>query len=99
MEFEFLNEDLARLAFETDFTLNKYPAGVEAAFRKRMQAIDAAADERDLYQIRSHRMKKLEGNRQHQHSMRLNDQHRLILEIKKGNPKNVVVIVGIEDYH
>jgi len=31
--------------------------------------------------------------------MRLNKQWRLIVEIEKGNPKNTVVIVAIEDYH
>jgi proteic killer suppression protein len=72
---------------------------VEKAFRKRVQAIAAATDERDLYVMKSHRFEKLKGDREHQHSIRLNDQFRLILEIRKGNPKNVIVIVGIEDYH
>ncbi len=99
MEYEFGDADLQRLATDAGFTLRKFPEGVETAYRKRVQAIAAASDERDLYQMRSHRFEKLQGDRSHQHSMRLNDQFRLILEIRKANPKNVIVIVGIEDYH
>jgi plasmid maintenance system killer protein len=29
----------------------------------------------------------------------LNDQFRLILGIKKSTPKNIIVVVNIEDYH
>ncbi len=49
--------------------------------------------------MRSLRFERLKGKRAHQHSMRLNDQWRLILEISKGNPENMVFVVGIEDYH
>jgi hypothetical protein len=29
----------------------------------------------------------------------LNDQFRLVPEIKKSTPKNIIVVVNIEDYH
>ncbi len=98
MDYEFRDPRFLRMATEGGFSL-RFPEGVEKAFRKRIQAIAAAADERDLYAMKSHRFEKLKGDRQHQHSMRLNDQYRLILEIRKGSPKNAIVIVGIEDYH
>ena len=63
-----------------------------------MQYIRGANDERDLRAWKSLHYKRLSGNRQHQHSMRLNDQYRLVLEIQEG-PQKRVVIVGIEDYH
>lgn len=65
----------------------------------RLQFIRVAPDERDFYAMRSLRFEKLKGNRSHQYSMRLNDQWRLILEVKPGQPKNTVVVVAIEDYH
>src|SRR5689334_15817529 len=99
MDYEFGDPDLCRLATEVGFTLTRFPEGVEAAFKKRVNSIAAAMDERALYKMKSHRFEKLKGDRDHQHSMRLNDQYRLILEIRKGNPKNLIVIVGIEDYH
>lgn len=98
MEIEFKNSDLDRL--ETDI---KFDAGfgrdVVKAFRKRIQAIRAAVDERDLSAIRGNNFEKLKGNRAHQYSMRLNQQWRLILEIKSALPKNIIVVIDIEDYH
>ena len=34
-----------------------------------------------------------------EHSLRLNDQWRLVVEIQSGTPKNTVTVVSIEDYH
>ena len=72
---------------------------VTAAFRKRMQVIRAAKDERDFRQLKSLRYEKLKGDRSHQHSMRLNDQFRLILEFEGSGADKTVVVVSIEDYH
>ena len=98
MDIEFKDGDLDRL--ETD---SKFVAGwsrdIVKAYRKRMQAIRCAKDERDLVAVRGNRFEKLKGNRSHQYSMRLNDQWRLILEIQQRTPTNVVVVVNIEDYH
>ena len=68
-------------------------------FKKRLNYIDAAKDERDFYAMKSLHFEKLKGKRSHQHSMRLNRQWRLILELKKDIGGNIVVIVNIEDYH
>lgn len=98
MEIEFRNADLDRL--ETDIGFDGgYGRNLVKAFRKRIQAIRAAVDERDLIAIRGNNFEKLKGNRSHQYSMRLNDQWRLILEIKTASPKNIVVVIDIEDYH
>jgi toxin HigB-1 len=98
MEIEYRNPDLDRLETEVDFTAG-FAGEIVRGFRKRIQAIRAAVDERDLYAIRGNRFEKLQGKRAHQHSMRLNDQWRLIIEIKKSSPKNIIMVIGIEDYH
>lgn len=100
MPFDVTFRDTVLDRLETDASFDGgYESSIVKAFRKRMQQIRAAMDERDFYQWRSLRFEKLKGNRKHQHSMRLNDQWRLILELKeKGNQKTIVV-VGIEDYH
>jgi len=49
--------------------------------------------------MRSFRFEKLRGKRGHQYSMRLNDQWRLILEMRGKSSDKTIVIVGIEDYH
>jgi proteic killer suppression protein len=98
MEIEYRNPDLDRLETDGTFTAG-FSRDIVKAFRKRVQAIRAAVDERDLFAIRGNRFEKLKGNRSHQYSMRLNDQWRLILEIKQSSPKNVIIVIDIEDYH
>jgi proteic killer suppression protein len=68
-------------------------------FRKLMQAIRAATDERDFYAMKSLQFKKLEGARSYERSMRINDQWRLILELKGTAPNKTVLVKKIEDYH
>jgi proteic killer suppression protein len=98
METEFKDRDLDRLETDAEFTAG-YDRATVKAYRKRMQAIRAAIDERDLYAVKGNHFEKLKGDRSHQRSLRLNEKLRLIVEIKSGNPKNTIVIVNIENYH
>ena len=98
MEIKFKTAELDRLETEKDYTAG-FPPGVVKAYRKRIWSIRAAVDERDLYSVKGNHFEKLKGNRAHQHSLRLNDQMRLIAEIERGTPKNTIIIIGIEDYH
>jgi proteic killer suppression protein len=98
MDVEFDDPTLDRL--ETDRSFNAgFCDAIVRGYRKALGVIRAATDERDLYSMKSLHFKKLDGNRSHQRSMRLNDQWRLILTIKTSSPKNIVVVVKIEDYH
>ncbi len=99
MEVTFDDKELDRLETDPKFTGGK-PLSIIKVYRKRMQIIRAAPDERDFYKLRSLHFEKLEGKRKRQHSMRLNNQYRLILELLKDNPQGTIIrIVGIEDYH
>jgi toxin HigB-1 len=98
MEIEFGNKDCDRLEIDQNFNAGHSKAIVKA-YRKRIQAIRAAIDERAFYAMKSLHYEKLSGDRSHQHSMRLNRQWRLIIELGKKNDAAVVFIVGIEDYH
>ena len=98
MDVRFGDPDLDRLETDARFTARRSPALVKA-FRKRMQLIRAAKDERDLRAQKSWRFEKLEGARSHQYSIRLNDQFRLIVEIEGSSPDRTIVVVSIEDYH
>jgi proteic killer suppression protein len=64
-----------------------------------MQAIRAASDERDLYALRGLRMEKLRGRRQHQYSLRLNDQWRLVIELAGEASAKKIKVIEIIDYH
>ena len=81
----------------------KYTAGLDAAlvkaFRKRLQFIRAALDERAFYAMKSLHYEKLKGDLAGQRSMRLNDQWRLILRREVHDTGKLVVIVSIADYH
>jgi proteic killer suppression protein len=93
-------EDSYLELLETDASFNSgFAQGVVEAFRKRMQMIRAAPDERVFYQFKSLRFEKLKGKRSHQHSMRLNDKYRLIVELRRGTSSKRLTVVSIEDYH
>jgi proteic killer suppression protein len=64
-----------------------------------MQQIRAAVDERFIRDMKSLHFEKLKPPRDHQHSIRLNDQWRLILQIAGEGKDKRVLIVAIEDYH
>ena len=70
-------------------------------FRKVMNLLRCVGDEREIYNYKSLHFEKLKGDRQHQRSVRLQDQWRLIIEIDQSasEKKNVLVIKGIENYH
>ncbi|HLW65369.1 MAG TPA: type II toxin-antitoxin system RelE/ParE family toxin [Gemmataceae bacterium] len=99
MDVEFADRNLDRLETDRRFTAGFGPAVVEAFFRKRMQQLRAAVDQRDLYALKSLHFEKLKGRRAQQRSVRLNKQWRLILEIIAARPKNRLRICAIEDYH
>ena len=98
MEVEFANSDLDQMEIDPDFTAGLSRAIVRT-FRKRMQTIRAAPDERTLYALKSLHFEKLRGKRSHQRSIRLNKKGRLVLELRKDGDKSVVVIIAIADYH
>lgn len=98
MEPVFRDSSLQRLEEDASFD-GGYPPAVVRGFRKRMQFIRDAADERDFYSFSSLRFEKLRGQRNHQWSMRINDQWRLILEFEGKGRDKVVLVMGIEDYH
>jgi toxin HigB-1 len=98
MKIEFQSEELKRLYTERDYYAG-FDRAITKAFRKRMQSIVAALDEREFFTERSWRFEKLKGDRDGQYSIRLNDQFRLIIEIEEENSIKTVIIIEIVDYH
>jgi len=98
MNVEFEDDDLDRLEIDPSFDAGLSP-GVVRAFRKCMNMIRNAPDERIFRLSKGLRYEKLKGNREGQQSMRLNSQFRLILRLEGALESKIVVIVGIEDYH
>jgi proteic killer suppression protein len=98
LRFRFKTRKLEALYTE-EKGAHRYPASVVDAFFEVMSIIDAAVDERDLYTLKGLRYEKLKGSRQSQHSLRLNDQFRLIVERQEDEQGRYLLIVNIEDYH
>jgi toxin HigB-1 len=98
MRVEFDDPDLDRLETDPDFSAGHGP-DVDRGYRKAMQSVRAAPDERTLYALRGLRFEKLKGKRRQQHSMRINKQWRVIVELRGGGADRRIAIVAIEDYH
>jgi proteic killer suppression protein len=98
MDVRHAKQELDRL--ETDQLFNgNFSVALVKAFRKRMQLIRSAADERDIRRMKSLHFEKLKKPRDHQHSIRLNDQWRLTLEFTSDGQNTFVTVIAIEDYH
>ncbi len=98
MDVKFVDASLKRLEADPGFTAG-YDAAIVKAFRKRMQFIRAAVDERAFYTMKSLHYEKLKGDRDGQSSMRLNDQWRLLLRVEQDEHGKTVLIISIIDYH
>jgi len=95
MLVDFRDDNLRRLYRDRSFGAG-FAESVVKAYRRRVNFIYAAVDERDLYLFGSQQFKKLKGQWSHQRSMRLNDQYRLILTLDKSGPQTKAIIEGIE---
>jgi toxin HigB-1 len=98
MDVTFKDQSLDRLETDAGYS-GGFGNAIVKAYRKAMQHIRAATDERTFYARRSFRFEKLQGRREGQCSMRLNDQWRLIVELQTKGAKRIVHVVEIADYH
>lgn len=99
MQIEYDDDFLRRLAEDADVLAPQWSDEVVRSFRKKIQMLIAAIDERDLAAIRGLRFKKLKGTRRGTYSIRLNDQYRLILRFRTDSSNRVVIVVELVDYH
>lgn len=98
MEVDFRDKKLDRLETDTGYG-GGFSGEVVRAYRRRMQAIRAAPDERDLRAMKSFRLEKLKGKRANEYSMRLNKAWRLILAFEKRKSGKTVAILSIENHY
>ena len=98
MRIEYQDDELQRLAVDGTYVAKGLGRDVVRAYRKVIQKLAAAPDERDLYALRGLRLKQLHGDRAGTHSMRLNDQYRLIVTFKTDGDR-VAVVIELVDYH
>ncbi len=99
MRFEFEDEHLRRLYEELDFVLPQFGPDLIKAYRKKVGFLAAAKSEVDLRNYKALHFEKLSGGRAGQHSIRLNQQWRLILRIESDAQGRLLIIIEIVDYH
>jgi len=72
-----------------------FPADLAAITRRKLVMLDAAAKLEDLRIPPANRLEKLTGDREGQHSIRVNDQFRLCFRWTDNGPEDVEFV----DYH
>jgi proteic killer suppression protein len=97
MNVRYEDRRLERLEIDEKNT-GGFGSNVVKAFRRQMNFIRNAVDERDFYAMKSLHFERLSGKRAGEHSIRLNDQFRLVFRIERA-PSKTVVIIEIVDYH
>jgi toxin HigB-1 len=97
VKIRFGDDKLGKL-YSEDSKSKEYPEGIRDAFLKRVRAIEAAADERDLRALKSIHFEKLKGVK-NRYSVRLNDQWRLILRFEKDSDGKTVVLIEINKHY
>jgi proteic killer suppression protein len=95
----FGDDELRRLYEEEGFHAPRYGADLVKAFRKKVGFIVGAETEQDLRSMKSLHFEKLSGGRAGQHSLRINDQWRLVFRLEDDDDGRVVIILEVVDYH
>lgn len=98
MRVVYKDEDLRRLAEDATYVPRQWGADVVTAYRKKIQLLRAALDERDLRAIRSLHLEQLTGDRKGQSSIRLNSKFRLILSFRTEGDR-VAVIIELSNHY
>ncbi len=73
----------------------RIPATLRKVALRKLQLVNAAGALGDLAVPPGNRLERLRGDREGQHSIRINDQYRVCFEWREGNAYNV----EITDYH
>jgi proteic killer suppression protein len=77
------------------FRINWLPLALQEAIRRKLRMLNSAQSLLDLQVPPSNRLEKLKGDLREYHSIRVNDQWRIIFIWESGNAEKVTLI----DYH
>ena len=99
MEVQYGDDHLKELATNKAYNPKGISRELIRGYVRRIGQLKAIVDERALRTIGSLHFEKMKGGRDHQHSIKINDQWRLILEFDESTTPKSVIVIGIEDYH
>jgi proteic killer suppression protein len=99
VRIQFASDELRQLFEDPNFVAPRLGRDVIRAYRKKVGFLVAAGSEMDLRNYRALHFEKLRGDREGQHSIRLNDQWRLILRLETDDEGRILIVIEIVDYH
>lgn len=95
----FEDDELRRMAEDASYAPKRWGPEIVKAYRKKIQILAHAVDERDLRALRSLYLEQLKGDRAGTSSIRLNKQFRLILKFATDSDGRMVIVIEMVDYH
>jgi proteic killer suppression protein len=98
MDVDYADQKYRRLEVDPQFTAG-LSVEIVRSFRKKIWFVRQTMDERDMAAMRGLNFERLRPPRDHEWSIRLNKQWRLIFEIVAGEQGKTIMVNGIEDYH
>lgn len=98
MRIEFADDALQRICTDEAYKLG-LPVAVIQTARRRLIQLEAAADERDLRNLKSLHYKKLQGDKEGRRTVRVNDQYRIVFTLLDTEKPPVINILAIGDIH
>ncbi|MDO5511457.1 type II toxin-antitoxin system RelE/ParE family toxin [Corynebacterium sp.] len=99
MRVIYADRELKRIAEDPGYHAARWSPDIVKSYRKKIQIITSATDERDLRAMTSLRLEKLSGDREGTSSIRLNRRYRLILRFDTDDAGRMVIILEMVDYH
>lgn len=99
MQLRFEDGRLERLAYVLDYTPKGWRPDLIRSYRRTINLLHSAHDERDIRNIKGLRLEKLSGKRKGHSSVRINDQTRLVIRFEGKDPTRLIVIIEAVDYH
>lgn len=99
MHVEYMDDELRLLACDPTLRTSKWAPNVTKAYRRRIQQLHAAVDERDLRALKSLHLEKLKGDRNGTWSLRIDMQYRLILRFRTEESGRIAIVIEAVDYH
>jgi len=98
MDVDHNDPELDRLERDANYT-GGHDRSIVRQFRRVMLLIRSVPNESELYKYPSRHFEKLKGDRKHQHSLRLDRQWRLIVEIENRNNGSCLKIIEITNHY
>lgn len=99
MRIQFEDDELERLAYDATCRTRRWAADVTTAYRRVIQQLDAAVDDRDLYAQKSLHFEQLQGDRANTSSLRINLKYRLIVRLITDDIGRMAIVIDALDHY